>query len=257
MEKMLTPTGRVIESRTANEAWENWFHFFKQQAEQGFNSDSRDGAVVAECLNTVTVIHDPTRNIVTSPNRKMPMRYAVGELLWYLSGSNRLKDISVFSKVWGRMSDDGETVNSAYGHRMLNRFGFNQIDYVVRALQQNPNSRQALIHIKDPVDYTQHPTKDVPCTVSLQYLIRDGKLHATTYMRSNDLWTGFPYDVFSFTCLQIMIAFALGVDIGTYTHIAASLHLYERDFEAWKVLADKAEHRKETPNEKTDAENPG
>ena len=50
-------------------------------------------------------------------------------------------------------------------------------------------------------------------------------------MRSNDLWLGFPYDVFQFTCLQVRMAMELGLDIGTYTHIAGSLHLYARDFE--------------------------
>lgn len=232
--ELLTPTGVLVETRTVNEAWDHWFHLFTQQAAQGFGRDSRDGAVVGECLNAITVINDPTRNIVTSENRKMPMRYAVGELLWYLSGSNRLKDISVFSKVWERMSDDGETVNSAYGHRIFSQYGFNQMEYIVKALKKDPSSRQAVIHIKDPVDYTQQPTHDVPCTVCLQYFIRDGKLYATTYMRSNDLWTGFPYDVFSFTCFQIMLAFKLGVGVGTYTHIAGSLHLYQRSLEEWR-----------------------
>ena len=52
----------------------------------------------------------------------------------------------------------------------------------------------------------------------------------TTYMRSNDLWMGFPYDVFQFTCLQTLLAMELDVELGTYTHVAGSLHLYERDY---------------------------
>lgn len=225
--------GTVCRAKTANEAWQFWFDQLKAQAEQGRVESSRDGAVVGEFLNAVTIIEDPTRNIITSTDRKMPMRYAVGELLWYLSGSNRLSDITKFSKVWERMSDDGETVNSAYGHRILDQFGFNQLEYVVNALIANPNSRQAVIHIKDPQDYTKCITKDVPCTVCLQFFIRDGKLHMTTYMRSNDVWTGFPYDVFSFTCIQILVAFRLHIDIGTYTHIAGSLHMYQRSLEEW------------------------
>lgn len=221
-------------AKTANEAWQFWFDRLKEQAEAGVLNASRDGAVVGEFLNAVTVIEDPTRNIVTSMDRRMPMRYAVGELLWYFSGSNRLKDIEVFSKAWDRMSDDGKTVNSAYGHRIFDQFGFNQLEYVAKALQKDPNSRQAVIHIKDPQDYTKYPTKDVPCTVCLQFFVRDGKLHMTTYMRSNDVWTGFPYDVFSFTCIQIFLAFSLGVDIGTYTHVAGSLHMYQRSLEEWE-----------------------
>lgn len=236
---MLTPVGIVCKEDTADKAWQFWFDLFLEQAKNGRIDPSRDGAVVAECLNAVTIISDPTRNIIKSTDRKMPMRYAVGELLWYLSGSDKLKDISVFSKVWERMSDDGEHVNSAYGQRIFERFGFDQFEYVENALRANPYSRQAVIHIKDAQDYTTFPTKDVPCTVCLQYSIRDGKLHATTYMRSNDLWTGFPYDVFSFTCFQILLAFRLGVGIGSYTHVAGSLHLYQRSLIEWQEKADR------------------
>lgn len=231
---IFVPNGIFVHAETANAAWQTWFDSFKSQASSGNTAQSRDGDVVAECINAVTVIEDPTRNIITSNDRRMPMRYAVGELLWYLSGSNKLKDITQFSKVWDRMSDDGETVNSAYGHRIFNAFGFDQFEYVAKALTRDHNSRQAVIHIKDPQDYTEHPTHDVPCTVALQFFIRDGLLYMTTYMRSNDLWTGFPYDVFAFTSFQILLAFKLGVGIGTYTHFAGSLHLYERSLKEWE-----------------------
>ena len=224
----------TVVSDTVDGAWQSWFNLLKDMASERENAMSRDGAVAAEVLSAVTLINDPTRNIIRSSDRKMPMRYAVGELLWYLSGSNKLKDITVFSKVWERMSDDGVTVNSAYGNRIFSAFGFDQMQMVEDMLTKDPNSRQAVIHIKDPIDYRDYPTKDVPCTVCLQYFIREGKLHSTTYMRSNDLWTGFPYDVFCFTCFQIMLAFRLGVEIGTYTHIAGSLHLYQRSLDEWK-----------------------
>lgn len=232
MNKLNSP-GFLYHAENVDEAWQFWFDRLKEMASSSKNMDSRDGAVAAEVLNAITIIKDPTRNIIRSKDRKMPMRYAVGELLWYMSGSNKLKDISVFSKVWERMSDDGETVNSAYGNRIFSAFGFDQMGMVEELLRRDPNSRQAVIHIKDARDYREHPTKDVPCTVALQYFIREGKLHATTYMRSNDLWTGFPYDVFCFTCFQIMLAFKLGVEIGTYTHIAGSLHLYQRSLDEW------------------------
>jgi thymidylate synthase len=227
------PVGDVLYAKTANEAWQIWFDHLCEQAQKGKQEESRDGDIVGELINAVTVIEDPTRNIINSPDRKLPMRYAVGEFLWYLSGSNKVKDISQFSKVWEGLSDNGKTVNSAYGHRISYKYGFNQINFVLRELGENPNSRRAVVHIKDPRDYTAYPSKDVPCTVCLQYLIRDGKLHATTYMRSNDIWMGFPYDVFSFTCFQILLAMKLGVEVGTYTHIAGSLHLYKRDYDKW------------------------
>lgn len=236
-EKMGIPTGRLVEADNVTEAWQEWFDYLSTPGQEV--ADSRDGAVYGEVLNAVTVINDPTRNIVKSTDRKLPVRYAVGELLWYLSGSDRLEDIKIFSKAWERMSDDGVHLNSSYGHRIFEKFGFDQLEFVVDVLTKDPSSRQAVIHIKEPVDYRVSPSKDVPCTVALQYLIRNGKLYATTYMRSNDLWTGFPYDVFCFTCFQIMLAFRIGVGIGSYTHIAGSLHLYERSLEEHRKLKEK------------------
>lgn len=225
------------ECETITEAWEYWFNEFEKGFQvSGETADSRDGEVMGECIGAVTVIRDPTRNICKRAGKQMPMRYATGEFLWYLSASNKLKYIQQYSSSWDRMSDDGETLNSAYGYRIMKKFGFNQLEYVARELNRNPNSRQAVIHIKDPVDHHVYPSKDVCCTMDLQYLIRDGKLHAITHMRSNDLWTGFPYDVFCFTCFQIYLAMSLGLEIGTYTHIAGSLHMYKRDYD--KIRSD-------------------
>jgi len=213
-------------ANNATQAWESLYYQLKNQARNGFLQPSRAGNVVGEIINAVTVIKNPRQGIVESKIRNMSIKYALGELLWYMSGSNRLSDISPYSKAWEGLSDDGETVNSAYGYRIGSMFGFDQYSYVRDMLHRDPLSRQAIIHIKDP---SEKITKDTPCTLSLQYLLRDGKLHATTVMRSNDIWLGFPYDVFAFTSLQVMMAMELGVDVGEYTHIAGSLHLYERD----------------------------
>lgn len=221
----------VFEGKTVNDAWLEAFNALQAKAEEGYTAGSRDGDVVGEICDAVFCIEDPTRNIVSSPIRKMPMRYAVGELAWYLSGSNRVQDISRFAKKWADISDDGETNNSAYGWRIFDKFGFNQWEYVKELLRKDPSSRQAVIHIKDA---SNKPTKDVPCTVYLQFFIRDGKLNMSTHMRSNDIWMGVPYDMFSFCFLQMLLAMELGVDVGQYTHYAGSLHMYSRDYEAAK-----------------------
>lgn len=218
----------VFNAKTVNEAWEKGFEALQAQAVQGYEAGSRDGAVVGEICDAVFCIEDPTRNIVNSPIRKMPMRYAIGELAWYLSGSNRVSDIAPFAKKWEEISDDGVHNNSAYGWRIFDRFGFNQWDHVKMLLSETPGTRQAVIHIKDADDT---PTKDTPCTVYLQFLLRDGKLNLSVHMRSNDIWMGVPYDMFSFTFLQMKMAMELGVEIGQYTHYAGSLHIYARDYD--------------------------
>lgn len=221
----------VFTGKTVNAVWEQAFSALDKQASEGFTDDSRDGAVVGEILDAVFCVEDPTRNIVTSKIRNMPMRYAVGELAWYLAGSNKVDDISRFAKKWAEISDDGETNNSAYGYRILHKFGFDQWEYVQELIKKDPNTRQAVIHIKNA---SNKPTKDTPCTVYLQFFLRDNKLHMSVHMRSNDIWMGVPYDMFSFCFLQMKMAMELGVEIGSYTHYAGSLHLYNRDYAAAK-----------------------
>lgn len=227
-----------IYAKTIDEAWEKWYEEIKLIAEESEGTDSsRDGAVVGEIINAVTTIEDPTRCILRSPIRKLPMRYCVGELLWYLSGNPRLKAIQLYTGAWDRMSDAGETVNSNYGHRIQNAVDevdgmlFDQMKMCEELLQKDPNTRQAVIHIKEARNVLENPTKDLNCTVCLQFLLREDKLYMTTYMRSNDLWMGFPNDVFQFTCMQIYLAMRLNVGLGSYTHVAGSLHMYERDYQ--------------------------
>ena len=216
-----------------DEAWKFWFDVITKDAS---HAESRDGSVVGEVLNAVTVIDDPTRCILRSNIRRLPMRYCIGELLWYLSGNPSLDAIQLYTSAWDRMSDDGETVNSNYGYRIQHARDeydgkiFDQLKMVEHMLSIDPASRQAVIHIKQARDLLVNQTKDVNCTVCLQFFIREDKLYMTTYMRSNDLWMGFPNDVFQFTAIQIYLAMRLGVQLGTYTHIAGSLHLYERDY---------------------------
>lgn len=223
-------------------AWEHWYEMMKKLAENGETDSSRDGAVVGEILNAITVIEDPTRCILKSPIRKLPMRYCIGELLWYLSGNPKLKAIQLYTSAWDRMSDDGDTVNSNYGYVIKEKY-FDQMAMCEELLKRDPNTRQAVIHIKHARDIIEKPTKDLNCTVCLQFFIREEKLYMTTYMRSNDLWMGFPNDIFQFTCMQIYLAMRLNVGLGTYTHVAGSLHLYERDYQ--KSLVNLEELNKE------------
>lgn len=205
-----------------------WLYWYERLAGQKSEMSSRDGDVVGEILNAVTVISNPTKNVMRNRIRKLPMKYAIGEMLWYMSGNNNLSEIQKYTSAWDRMSDDGQTVNSNYGWCIRHKYGFDQWEYVRELLRKSPETRQAVIHIKTA---DNKESKDVNCTVCLQFFIRDNKLHATVYMRSNDIWMGFPYDVFQFTCMQILMSMELGVEIGTYTHIAGSLHLYKRDLQ--------------------------
>lgn len=154
---------------------------------------------------------------------------ALGELLWYLSGDTRLDFIDYY--VPGRFqkeSDDQIRVRSGYGERLFSLRGINQLQNVIRVLQEKPTSRHAVIQLFDATDL-ERDYASIPCTCSLQFLARDGCLHLFVSMRSNDAYIGLPHDVFAFTMLQELVARSLGFELGEYKHCAGSLHLYERD----------------------------
>lgn len=196
------------------------------------------GKKIREHKNVSVTIENPKQRILDLPIRKISLPFAFGELVWYLRGRNDVKMMSYYSKMMSSFSDDGLTLNSAYGYRIFGNhpsIPFNQWEDVVRRLKEDPDSRQAIIHLHTP---NNQPTKDEVCTLSLQFLIRNGKLDMVVNMRSNDIVWGFTYDVFSFTTFQELMANELGVEVGTYYHNAASMHIYEKDFHYLEKVED-------------------
>lgn len=171
------------------------------------------------------VVDDPYQNVCLDDVRNMSLRYMLGEISWYMSGSNKVADIAKYAKMWNSLTDDGETVNSAYGYRIFHKFGFDQLQYVIDKLKASPYDRQAVIHIKDA---SNAPTKDTPCTCLLQFTYCDNRLNLHAYMRSNDVWLGLPYDMAFFCVLLQIVARATDLAVGKYIHTVGDLHLYER-----------------------------
>ncbi len=153
---------------------------------------------------------------------------ALGELLWMLAGSNELDFIGHYISEYKKLSDDGLTIYGAYGPRMFGKRPDDQLARVISSLKGKPDSRQAVVQLFDRRDILKHHS-DVPCTCTMQFVIRNRRLHMLTSMRSNDAWLGLPHDVFAFTMIQELVARSLGVELGEYRHSVGSLHLYERD----------------------------
>ncbi|MEV4197543.1 thymidylate synthase [Micromonospora globbae] len=181
--------------------------------------------VTTEVVGAHLCLTNPRRRLVAvPPARVVNPAFAVAEALWILSGSDD-PWIFDFNDNLRQYADDG-VLQGAYGPR-IRRWGgsVDQLDAVVRKLSSDRDSRQAVIQIYDPSrDHRGH--RDVPCTLGYRFFIRQGRLVMHTSMRSQDLWLGFPYDIFATTLLHELIAGWLGVEIGEYHHHVDSLHLY-------------------------------
>ena len=148
----------------------------------------------------------------------------LGEFCWYLAKSDQLDFIKYYLSSYENSAEEGK-LQGAYGPRLFNVNGLNQLCNVIKLLKSKPHSRQAVIQIFSGIDISV-PQKDVPCTCTLQFLIRDSALHLLVNMRSNDVTRGFTHDVFCFTMLQEIVAKTLEVGLGNYKQVVGSLHLY-------------------------------
>lgn len=220
-----------ITAKSANEAYVKILNAIDKR---GIISKPR-GFKVKEIINANICIKNPRDRYIYDSDRKMSYAYAFGELCWYMDGDNFIEPIRYYSRFYDKITDDGRTVNSAYGYRIFGnhpQIPFDQWRRCVELLKNDSDSRQAIIHIHTP---NNKPTKDEVCTLTLQFLIRNGKLNMIVNMRSNDVVYGFTYDVFCFTAMQELMAEELGVKLGYYYHNAASLHVYLNDFYGKKL----------------------
>lgn len=183
---------------------------------------------------------DMTEPVVTVRERKMGYRFMCAEAYWILTGDNRVETITPYSRLVSRFSDDGYRFQGAYGPKITE-----QIKYVVDALYEDNDSRQAVINI-----WREMPrnSRDIPCTLSLQFLIRkkmDGYkyLNCLATMRSSDLWLGWVYDVFNFSMVSAYICLMLrkwmpDLQLGYLILTAGSQHIYDREMDRAKRCMD-------------------
>jgi thymidylate synthase len=179
-----------------------------------------------EITGTTIEIENPRARLSRTDTRGRAFS-CLGELCWYLAGSDDLEFIAHYISEYRKYAEDGRLFG-AYGHRLFHKAGFDQIANATRVLRRKSTSRQVVLQIFNASDIKEEH-KDVPCTCTLQFLLRRDGLHLLAYMRSNDAYLGFPHDVFCFTMLQEIVARDLGVEIAAYKHIVGSLHLYEKD----------------------------
>ena len=238
----------TINCDSLNEGYQYLINAIRLTSQQ---STGRQQGAIHELLDVELVLSDPRKSVLSLPIRNMSRRYAAGELLCYIRGTNKKEDFAFYSKSWNKLANPDGTINSAYGYRMFHRIDNsdvpqskeNRFHYALTQLLENPETKNAVIMLRDDSDLDPEHQKDRCCTLCLCFNIRDGKLNCRTIMRSQDLWLGLPYDVFCFTRLMQIMLYNYNascedgkeVQLGTYTHQVLNLHLYEKD---WLTLKD-------------------
>lgn len=153
-----------------------------------------------------------------------------------LAGSDDVNFPSSYAKQIAQYSDDGETLNGAYGHRWRELFGYDQLDFVIKMLRSDPVTRRAVITMWNPYDgnpptpdlmYAAAGGKDAPCNTHIYFSTVRGALDMTVCCRSNDaVWGAYGANAVHFSMLLQFIAEAVGMQVGRYHQVSNNLHVY-------------------------------
>lgn len=165
---------------------------------------------------------------MTNHRRQLDPRYAAGEFFWYLNKDGSLAHIQHYANQYINFAEPSGIIHGAYGPRLAV-----QIESLTKLLEKDRTTRRAVIALYNTYDinFGDHK-KDIPCTLTWNFLFENDRLCLIANMRSNDIWLGMPYDIFVNTCLQRLIAANIGVEVGWYQHQAANLHLYTKNSKA-------------------------
>lgn len=177
-----------------------------------------------EVIGASLLLRNPRARLSRSSDRGVPLS-AVGEFLWYLSGSDDIEFITAYIPKYEKEVGENGRINGAYGPRLFSSYGLNQFDAVADLIGRKAKTRRAVLQIYSARDL--ETDDEVPCTTTLQFLNREGRLHLVASLRSNDAYLGLPHDVFCFTMIQEMMANRLGLELGEYTQLIGSFHLYD------------------------------
>lgn len=169
-------------------------------------------------------------HIFGAPNKD----YIERELQWYNSQSLNVYDIpGEVPTIWKQVADPDGFINSNYGWAIHSKDNYDQLNNVIRELSINPNSRRAICIYTRPnmwLDYNKNGRSDFMCTNTVQYLIRDNKVHCIVQMRSNDAWAGYRNDYAWQKHVLEIVAGELDLGVGLIHWQVGSLHLYEPQF---------------------------
>ncbi len=224
----------TFEGSTADEVWIEAASRFSSGG--GVSRQGSRGGETDELLHAAFEIRDPRQRWIVSRTPALNPAFALAEVVWIVQGRQDSAFLNYWNRQLSKFAGEGKTYDGAYGHRLRQNFGIDQLERAYYALKSKPETRQVVLQIWDsgrdlPEEDGSPRSEDVPCNVTSLLKVRNGKLEWSQILRSNDLFRGVPHNFVQFTSLQEILAGWLGIEVGTYTHFSDSLHVYARERE--------------------------
>jgi thymidylate synthase len=172
----------------------------------------------------------------------------VHEVLWYLSGEEHIRTLREETGIWDAWADDEGRLDTAYGrfwrrfpvpeadrrlpgeswpddaHRWVSNGEFDQIQYVLDTLEENPNSRRLVVSAWHPANAAVSTLP--PCHYTFVFNVQGSRLNCHLTQRSGDVALGIPFNVAAYAMLTQAVAARTGFELGTFGHTIVDAHVY-------------------------------
>ncbi|WP_435143273.1 thymidylate synthase [Halobaculum sp. P14] len=172
----------------------------------------------------------------------------IHELLWYLSGEEHVRNLREETGIWDAWADDEGHLDTAYGrfwrrfpvpeegltgetwpdddHRWMNddERTFDQLQYVLDTLEENPQSRRIVVNAWHPANATVSTLP--PCHYTFVFNVQGDRLNLHLTQRSGDVALGVPFNVAAYSILLTAVAQRTGFEPGEFAHSIVDTHIY-------------------------------
>lgn len=177
----------------------------------------------------------------------------IHEFLWYISGQEHIRELREETSIWDAWADEEGRLDTAYG-RFWRRFPvpeeqaqlpgehwpddadrwvtveddgrrvFDQLQYVIDTIQENPHSRRMVVSAWHPANAADSTLP--PCHYSFVFNVQNGRLNLQLIQRSGDIALGVPFNLASYSLLLQAVAQQTEFDPGVFSHTIVDAHIY-------------------------------
>lgn len=171
------------------------------------------------------------RNPINNRNGRSRYDYAEEFFQWMMSGeknfSENLRKLNNWAERFVSNTGLPETFSASYGWKIKE-----QLPTILTEVSKHRDSRRGYVSILQPQDniiLSAKTTHEYPCTIGFQIFVREDMVNMIVNMRSNNVYSVMPYDVYNMTRLQEHVADQLKLSLGYYYHQINSAHIYKGD----------------------------
>ncbi len=148
---------------------------------------SRNGNVLRVDEPVLITYEKPLERVLFNQARDANPTALLYEAMWMLAGRNDVEPLAYYTRQFREYSDDGETLNGAYGYRWRHarfyhpegQWGQDQLEVLIDHLKADPNSRRAVLQMWEvesdllKIGPGEGTSRDVCCNLSVMFSLRE------------------------------------------------------------------------------------